>query len=200
MEGTFSIRRLFFVIAGVILIASVALSGCRQLQKPFYPVASCPKELSFDVELCPEPKQCNCEDIQRIKTYLEKRDIKMFKVGEDVKIVIPSDHLFMPHSANFNRQYTRVFAPIEKLIWCFHKEDVKVAAFTDCYGNPDRNEQLTLLQAQRVTKFLWGKGIDTRVLYSKGYGKELPITNNQSHFARARNRRIEITFRSLPNW
>lgn len=200
MEGTFSIRRILHAIAGVILIAAFALSGCRQLQKPFYPAAKCPEELSFDVPLCPEPKQCSCEDVQRIKSYLDKRDIKMFQVGEDVKVVIPADHLFKPHSANFNPKFTYVLAPIEKLIWCHHKEDVKIAAFTDCYGDPDRNEQLTTLQAQKVAKFLWGKGVDTRVLYSKGYGRQQPITNNHSYYARSRNRRVEITFRSLPNW
>lgn len=198
MGGKMSFRR-SSKIAVLLLLSCLGISACRQIERPFVPDPVCPKPLNLNVDLCPEPHICTDVEKCRLIERLEMHRVQVNHVGEDFRIVIPSDDLFRPKSANFNQDYLFVLGHIATLIHCYTKVDIRVAGYTDCWGCADLNRQLSTLQAQMVAKYLWRRGIDTRLIYAKGFGAKHPVASNCTYYSRARNRRIEITFRDFPN-
>ena len=67
---------------------------------------------------------------------------------------------------------------------------VAVTAYTDHSGDVAR--ALTEKQAQKILNYLQKSGVDTRLIYAKGYGNLYPVTLDKAkgYF----NRRIEIKF------
>lgn len=195
MKWIFNRRTLTSVL---ILVLAVSLSGClRRSLQPFIPPPKCPPPDTINVPLCPDKKACSRCMHESLLFYLRSHDVQVVRVGEDVRLIIPSDHVFKPYSANLRREYLPVLQAISILLSCYEEEEVKIAGYTDCFGCFERNVMLSTLQAEKVEKFLWRAGVDSRLLYTKGYGPLYPIANYKHYYGRARNRRIEITFRRL---
>lgn len=191
----------FRLLTGVMVIAGMIFVGaCHHTYRDVEVLPLCPIPCDYNVVLCPLPLVCTPLSRCRIISYLRKRDVKVIRVGENMQLVIPSDSLFLPNSANFNHEYMETLRAVSILLTCYDKIDVKVSGFTDCYGEACRNEVLSLQQAKKVEKYLWEHCTDSRMLYSEGFGGCYPIANNDTYFGRARNRRIEITFRDYPHW
>lgn len=128
---------------------------------------------------------------QKLYTYLlAERNIDVIKVGETRTIVIASDELFTAQSANFNSPYVDNLKVIAQLINSYDTTNVAVTAYTDQPGDTAR--ALTEKQAQKVLVYLKKHGVDTRLIYAKGYGNLYPVSieSQNAHF----NRRIEIKF------
>lgn len=130
---------------------------------------------------------------QRQKLYdylLNEQGIDVIKVGETRTIVIASDPLFTAKSANFNSQYANNLRIVAQLINSYDVTSVAVTAYTDQAGDAAR--ALTEKQAQKVLVYLQKHGVDTRLIYAKGYGNLYPVSidGQNTHF----NRRIEIKF------
>lgn len=127
--------------------------------------------------------------------------VQVIRVGDDVALILPSDRFFYPGSANFNPRYIPVLRDIATLLRSIDKIAVRISAHTDAspYVSWRQNLSLSRLQANKMRCFLWGAGIDTRLLYSVGYGQEDPIATNATALGRAANRRIVITLRKIPS-
>ena len=176
------------------------LSACHHTFKQQHITAKCSETLTDNIILCPSPKVCTPAANKEIICALRHQAVEVNRVGEDMQIIIPSDRLFMPISANFNPEYRSVLKTVGILLQCYNKVDVRIEGYTDCCGCEDRNKALSLTQANAVSRYLWEHGSDTRVLYTKGFGQLNPIANSDNYYGRARNRRIEIIFRDHPHW
>lgn len=176
----------------------VALTGCARLRlEPYVPAPECPAPDSINVPLCQMKKTCSMCMKESLFFYLRSHDVQVVRVGEDIRLIIPSDNLFRSYSANFIRDYLPVLSATSTLISCYDQVGLKVAAYTDCGGPAIQNTALSQRQAEKVQKFFGRRGVDTRYMYAKGYGPLYPIANDTDYYSRARNRRIEITFRRL---
>lgn len=187
-----------FAIALFCLVAM--LSACHHTFKEEHVPAKCPEIDSCNIVLCPVPKVCTPAANRQIICSLRHQAVQVNRVGEDMQVIIASDRLFQPNSANFNPEYVMVLKAVGILLQCYNKMDVRIEGYTDCCGCEDRNKMLSLTQANAVAKYLWEHGSDSRVLYTKGFGDLNPIANSDNYFGRARNRRIEIIFRDYPHW
>ena len=75
---------------------------------------------------------------------------------------------------------------------------VEIAGHTDAVGTKEYNQYLSLRRAQAVKEYLTKKGINTRRIKAKGYGKSKPLaSNDDEHGGRQLNRRVE--FKVLEN-
>lgn len=130
---------------------------------------------------------------------LENQGVKVIQLGETMRWVIPSDLLFQYNSANMIASDQNILNTAAQLLKTYSTVNVKIAAYTDnvvrSYGPANRKQALTMQQAQAVASYLWGKGIDTRLLYAVGYGQHDPVASNGTIKGRNINRRVEISFR-----
>lgn len=143
-----------------------------------------------------------------IADYLAKRDdlftdldrgrMQIFKVGQEYMIVLPADAYFFQNSTHVNEAFYRSLDSVAEYIQKYETEVIKVAGYTDNVGNPTRNVALSRQQAQNILNYLWNKGLDTRMMYSIGYGEQFPVADNGSSDGRDANRRVQITFREIP--
>ena len=75
---------------------------------------------------------------------------------------------------------------------------IEVSGYTDNHGSDAINKKLSLDRAKAVVTFLTKKGIPTKQLIAKGYGKENPIALNTLENGKPdldgmqKNRRVEI--------
>ena len=149
----------------------------------------------------PAPVVKNLTVVQQSESYLAAltaEGISVHKVGQSVTLVLASDVLFNPQSANFKSSTSQVVRKITQYLNTYRLVSVKVSAYGDNSLPAKQQELLTTEQAQRISQALTDNNLDARLVYSVGYGRKNPITLNQTARQQAENRRIEISFRFYP--
>lgn len=124
-----------------------------------------------------------------------KRDraVEYIQIGETVRIIVCSDALFNPGSANFKE--TASLDRIARLMLMLETTSAEVAGYTNEKGICPLNRALSKEQAEVVAEYLWSRGLDARILFAKGYGGAYPLSGLREA---AINRRIEIRFQYIP--
>jgi intracellular multiplication protein IcmN len=158
----------------------------------------CPNPTVCTVQICKEPIICTIPERNRRIAYLIQHGVKILQVGETITVVLPSDCVFYPDSANINPCFQELLRIVSEYVFCYEKQSVRIAAYTDCSCSAFRNKVLTQAQATIVAKAMWCHGIDTRLLTAVGYGSDFPIASNATQTGRSQNRRIEICFHYIP--
>lgn len=75
--------------------------------------------------------------------------------------------------------------------------EVLVAGHTDTTGSLEYNQALSQRRAQAVANYLSGRGIQTEIITEQAYGELKPEFDNAKRANRMRNRRVDMTIRSL---
>lgn len=163
---------LTFIIALVVIIGgTLLLSSCAQ----------CPTS--------PPPPSCF--------ELLKKQNVQVIRTGETYTIVIPSDAIFYPDSANFKPDSNLILDPLVCFLGDYETTIMRVAGYLDNQGSHVRNLALSKKQAERVVEYLTAQEPDVRVMYAEGYDSYHPVSGNETEKGRAENRRIEIRFRKI---
>ncbi len=68
----------------------------------------------------------------------------------------------------------------------------EIGGHTDNVGQAAANQKLSERRAKAVAGFLSSKGVDAKLLSTKGYGDTTPIGDNATAEGKAKNRRIEF--------
>lgn len=135
---------------------------------------------------------------QSLVQRLTAHGIQIVQMGDNVKLILPTDRFFHKGTPRLNASYSPVLTDVIILLNSFEKIDVRVIGFTDNVGSYQRNLALSRQQAQNLAHAMWDRGLDARVLYSEGCGEDYPIAGNATARGRAKNRRIEISLLQLP--
>jgi outer membrane protein OmpA-like peptidoglycan-associated protein len=74
---------------------------------------------------------------------------------------------------------------------------ITVEGYTDSYGDPVYNRQLSKYRADMVKNYLIGHGIAPTNIIAVGRGPENPIESNKTFEGRKQNRRVEIMVKKI---
>lgn len=124
---------------------------------------------------------------------LMNRDVNVIELGDQLMVVVPSARIFDGQSDKIKPTAYTTLNLIATYINSHTTELVKISAYTDDIGTPSRNVALTRMQAKSVEKYLVATGVNTRVLYSEGYGGTNLVAKNSAEWGTSDNYRIEIT-------
>lgn len=69
---------------------------------------------------------------------------------------------------------------------------VELEGHTDAIGADQYNQGLSQRRAAAVKTYLEKKGIDSKRIAARGFGKTKPIADNKTNDGRAKNRRVEV--------
>ena len=134
-------------------------------------------------------------DIQarRLREELVGTGVQVQKVGENVRLIMPSNITFDTDSAVFKPVFNNILTSVAKVINEFDKTKVQVAGYTDNTGSAAYNDKLSMQRAQAVANYLKLRGVSAARLMVYGYGENNPIASNATAAGREQNRRVEIT-------
>lgn len=118
-------------------------------------------------------------------------------LGDQVRIVLPSDHLFQDNSSELTAYSYATLDTVVRLVRQYPNVSITVAAYADPSLSDRATNALTEQQANHVMKYLWRAGINTRLLYAAGYGGARPVAPAGESIP-GDNDRVEITLEKLP--
>ncbi len=99
---------------------------------------------------------------------------------------------FALNSAELVGESDKILDEMAETFKRYPDQHVKVAGHTDSQGDAAYNLRLSARRANTVREYLVGKGVNTDMLTSKGYGEESPVADNSTAEGRALNRRVEL--------
>lgn len=130
---------------------------------------------------------------------LENRGVRVYVLGDQVMLVLSSATFFQRLTPVLRPESYSTLDQIAELISGYPNMMVKISAYATMAGPQQINRALSQQQADVIAKYLWRKGINTRMLYSAGYGDTHRVVVNEDDDSIASdNYRVEITLEKLP--
>lgn len=126
---------------------------------------------------------------------LEKEGVLLIHYGDQYRIILHSDSLFKPQSANIRRSQLPLLKSLAAFINLFSPLSLSVSAYVDANNRAFFNRILTVGQANAVQHALSSYGVTARLFYAQGMAAASPVATNRESRGRYLNRRIEIVFR-----
>jgi outer membrane protein OmpA-like peptidoglycan-associated protein len=156
--------------------------------------AKVPKDYRISVEKEGYIFENSVVKIQGMKTEekVVERTISMRKIAVGVVSVLRNIYF------DFNKASLKIesYSELNKLESMMKQNaalQVEIGGHTDAVGTREFNNWLSKRRADAVKDFLISKGIDTRRVKTKGYGKEKPLaSNDDDKEGRELNRRVEF--------
>jgi OOP family OmpA-OmpF porin len=99
---------------------------------------------------------------------------------------------FTPGGATLDEAGLQRTANIAKILRAYPNVKLKIEGFTDNSGDPVKNLGLSQRRARAILSALVDNGVPENRLSAEGFGKENPVSPNDTEQGRLRNRRIEL--------
>ena len=127
---------------------------------------------------------------EQVYSVIEK-NVVLQPIATGSKIVL-NNLFFDSNKAKIRKESFSELDKIYKLLK--EKPDIKaeVSGHTDNKGDDKLNTKLSQSRAKAVMDYLVKKGINKSRLTAKGYGKDQPVTSNDTDAGRQLNRRVEM--------
>jgi outer membrane protein OmpA-like peptidoglycan-associated protein len=96
---------------------------------------------------------------------------------------------------NSNELHSKAYDTLDRIVnSTLQRTDYKITVegYTDSYGDPVYNRQLSKYRADMVKNYLIGHGVSPANIIAVGRGPENPIKSNRTFEGRQQNRRVEI--------
>ncbi|HEX6224398.1 MAG TPA: OmpA family protein [Chryseolinea sp.] len=125
------------------------------------------------------------------------RKVAMRKLAAGVTSILRNIYFDFDKATFKTESYTEL-NKLESMLSQNQNIVMEISGHTDAIGTKEYNQYLSLRRAQAVKEYLTKKGINTRRIKAKGYGKSKPLaSNDDENGGRELNRRVE--FKILEN-
>jgi outer membrane protein OmpA-like peptidoglycan-associated protein len=138
-------------------------------------IDSCPEEKGFPHT---EPDKHGCPRAVRV-TKEEVLLLQQIQFDFDEATIDPGSQPILDEVAQALKDHPEILS-------------VEVQGHTDEQGTQEYNKRLSQRRADAVRQALVRRGIAADRLSAKGYGREVPLDNNQTEEGRKKNRRVEF--------
>lgn len=131
---------------------------------------------------------------------LENRGVKVFVIGDQMMLVLPSAQIFQNRTPKINPQSFDTLNLIATLLNDYTVNMlVKISAYTNECGFPiPVSLSLSQQQADSLERYLWLR-VKTRLMTAKGYDGANPVDMRfKKPWSASDNYRVEITLEMLP--
>lgn len=173
------------IICSLLLLCLVVL-GCSK-----------PREFDDDPKLPTHQEGTTDEDIVDRYEKVVSKKVQIITMGDRYMISVPSKVLFANQSPKIKPKSYEILDDIVAYMQSFRKIAVKVSAYSDCYQTSARTKALTNARAKAVGLYLWTRNVESRVVFTEGFGNDKPIVAKQTGDDSSPNSRIEITFEQV---
>jgi len=124
--------------------------------------------------------------------WLAQNGIQLVVVGDQTRIILPTDKFFHIKSSEFKPGCRPMLAYMAKMLRDCPRSPVTITGHTDEIGNVDDNLALSEHQAYTIASYFWSMGIPWDRLHVEGYADRLQIASDDTLLGSMMNRRIEV--------
>jgi outer membrane protein OmpA-like peptidoglycan-associated protein len=124
---------------------------------------------------------------------------QFYKNGFKVDIQFEAPKSFVLENCTFESGKATLkpeaYAVVDELVEYLKRKDderIEIGGHTDNVGKAEANMILSTNRANTVRAYLLAKGISPERVTAKGYGMEVPVSDNDSEEGRQMNRRTEV--------
>jgi outer membrane protein OmpA-like peptidoglycan-associated protein len=107
-------------------------------------------------------------------------------------VITMADVLFDTGKFNLRPGTREQLAKLSGIILAHPGLSLQVEGHTDSTGSDEFNQKLSEQRADGVRTFLIGQGLDSGSITAQGFGKNMPVTSNDTSAGRQQNRRVEM--------
>jgi outer membrane protein OmpA-like peptidoglycan-associated protein len=125
----------------------------------------------------------------QLETQLKELNAKKTERG---LVITLGDVLFDTNKAELKSGGTHSLQKLAGFLKQYPQRNVRIEGYTDSTGNADYNLELSGRRADAVRTSLVGMGVSNDRITTHGYGKESPVSGNDTASGRQMNRRVEI--------
>jgi outer membrane protein OmpA-like peptidoglycan-associated protein len=142
---------------------------------------NCPNEAGLiSLSGCPEEVKKQDPTTDKVKTSAPK--VSLYVVN------------FECGNSNINKTSKSILNSIVDVLKKNPNYKLDIKGYTDTDGDENMNLRLSDSRAKIVKKYLTKRGISDKRLFTKGYGEQNPIADNNTEEGKAKNRRVELNF------
>lgn len=132
-----------------------------------------------------------------LRRHLAHSGVRVVRVGNDIRLIMPSDITFANDSAQISPQFFRTLNSVASVMRDFRNTTIKVAGYTSSTGSDMHNQVLSEERANEVADYLINQGINPNRVTPVGFGKRYAIASNTTPEGQAQNRRVEVTLHAI---
>ena len=115
---------------------------------------------------------------------------------DKVKTLAPKVSLYVVNfesgNSNINKKSKSILNSIVDVLKKNPNFKLDIKGYTDTDGDENMNLRLSDSRAKIVKKYLTKRGISDKRLFTKGFGEQNPIADNNTEEGKAKNRRVEL--------
>ena len=128
---------------------------------------------------------------KRVVEELKAKAVVAEETARGVSINLP-DVYFDFDKSKLTREAAQNVAAIGKILSTVEGRTISIEGHTDAVGSNEYNNQLSNDRADAVKRALVESGVSSKKLHTVGFGKQRPISDNDTDLGRAKNRRVEV--------
>lgn len=181
------LNHLLVLFKGVVMIALALLAACQSTQTP---------SMIRDEPQLPTQVALGDSEIAMLEKRLTERGVHVVSIGQDYLLSISAAALFADQSPRITWAAYDELNEVACYLRQFQKVAVDITGYTSRYVSSKRDQALSAARAEAVANYLWSQGIDSRLMFTRGFGSDKPMTTlTHAGGDKSPNARIEITFR-----
>ena len=131
-------------------------------------------------------------DKQAEELEKELENAKVERVGEGIQITMESGILFEVDSYALKPEAREELKSMANVLKNYPDTKIKVDGHTDSTGSASYNQTLSERRANSVGTYLRSLGVTADRISEQGFGKNMPVADNNTVDGRRLNRRVEI--------
>ncbi|KEY90820.1 peptidoglycan-associated lipoprotein [Candidatus Photodesmus katoptron] len=119
-------------------------------------------------------------------------------VIKKISNILNSDNQFAHDSSEINPKYMRKLAEAANLLLIHNYLNLSITGHSDSTGNKKYNEQLSMMRATQVKRYLCIFGLEPERIITHSLGESVPLFKGNSPEINLANRRVSIEI--IPDW
>ena len=175
----------------VVALLAVLLTSCSS----HYEINQETQAVEMPMPPAPKPAPLITEMANNLQKQYASTAVKTIAVGNEIKILYPSDNLFAVGKVDLTSGADAYLSPLWNTIQLQTNVRLMVEGLTDNSGNAQTNVELSAARAENVAQYFIQQGFSPSMIIARGYGGAFPVVENDSSEHRAMNRLIIVTIK-----
>lgn len=132
------------------------------------------------------------EQQRALEDDLDGTGATVSRIGDQLLVSMPAQVTFATDRSDIQPEFYGPLNDVAETLNTYAESFVDIVGHTDATGPTAYNQQLSLMRADTVARYLTAQGVASARLATGGRGETAPVASNDTADGRQANRRVEI--------